>query len=389
LGRAEALYRKAVERNHGHVDAWKNLGSLLAAQGRLEEAITAYRQALERVPGDSGMLDDLGCVFTAAGRIMEAIATYRQAVAAAPSFAPAHFHLGSLLSEHGDIAEGFAHFMRRAELTFANGPAPPQDDPPPHRIKHDREQGEYLAARGKIAPGAPSVPELFHLEDGARVFGPAVNPSNATAQVIEKWRSTWPQHVVLDDFLTPDALERLRGYCAGSTVWRRNYGAGYIGAAPEDGFCCPLLAQIAEEIRATFPEILGQHLFQYLGAFKYDSELSTGTNTHADNAAVNVNFYIAPDEANLDPSSGGMDIWDVVVPAGEDMKRYNSNEALVREFLARSGARKTIIPHRANRAVIFRSDHFHKTSDCKFAEGYLNKRINISLLFGRHNPATG
>jgi hypothetical protein len=47
------------------------------------------------------------------------------------------------------------------------------------------------------------------------------------------------------------------------------------------------------------------HHFRYLGAFKYDGTLSTGTNTHADNASMNINFYITPDEANLDPQSGG------------------------------------------------------------------------------------
>ena len=115
------------------------------------------------------------------------------------------------------------------------------------------------------------------------------------------------------------------------------------------------------------------------------STLSTGTNTHADNSAVNVNFYITQDEANLDPDSGGMDIWNVGVPTGEDMRRYNGDEAHARDFLQRSNARLTRIPHRANRAVIFRSDLFHKTSDCRFREGYLNKRINVSLLFGRRD----
>ena len=100
---------------------------------------------------------------------------------------------------------------------------------------------------------------------------------------------------------------------------------------------------------------------------------------------MNVNFYIAPDEANLDPESGGMDIWDVGAPPGEEMRRYNGDEALARDFLRQSGAQMTRIPHRANRAVIFKSDLFHKTSDCRFREGYLNKRINVSLLFG-HRP---
>jgi tetratricopeptide (TPR) repeat protein len=380
---AEALYRKVVELRPGHANAWDNLGNLLGAQGRFDEAIAVYRQALNRAPGNAEMLDNLGYALTASGKIEEAIAAYRQAVAAAPDFAAAHFHLGSVLSEYGHVGEGFAHFLRRAELVYAGGKVPYDGKPPPHRIKHDSEQREYLESLGKIPPNAPMLPELFYLEEGGRLPGPAVNKANATAQMMETWRSSWPQHVVLDNFLMPPALEKLRRYCAGSTVWRRNYNAGYIGASPEDGFSCPLLAQIVEETHAVFHEILGAHLFQYLGAFKYDSELSTGTNIHADNSAVNVNFYIAPDEANLDAESGGMDIWDVVVPVGEDMKTYNGNEALAREFLKQSNARKSVIPHRANRAVIFRSEHFHKTGDCTFAEGYLNKRINVSLLFGR------
>jgi hypothetical protein len=284
------------------------------------------------------------------------------------------------LSENGQVAEGFAHYMRRAELVHGTGKAPaPAKPEPEHKLKHDREQRDYLAGRQAKAD-APGVAQMFHLENGDRLEGPAVHP--AAPGVVDQWRSSNPQMVVIDDFLTPPALERLRRYCAGSTIWRRIYDAGYIGATPEDGFACPLLAQIAEEISAAFPAILGPHHFHYLGAFKYDSTLSTGTNTHADNAAVNVNFYIAPDEANLDHQSGGMDIWDVGVPPGDDMRKYNGDEALARDFLRRSNARMTRIAHRANRAVIFRSDLFHKTSDCRFREGYLNKRINVSLLFG-------
>ena len=172
----------------------------------------------------------------------------------------------------------------------------------------------------------------------------------------------------------------MRRYCAESTVWKRDYEAGYIGATPQDGFACPLLAQIAEEIATTFPQIVGPHAFRYLGAFKYDSELSTGTNTHADFSSVNVNFYIAPDEANLDPQSGGMRIWDVAARTEDELRRYNSDEQAIREHL--KDAKVTVVPHKANRAVMFRSALFHKTDHCRFADGYLNMRINVSLLFG-------
>jgi hypothetical protein len=63
--------------------------------------------------------------------------------------------------------------------------------------------------------------------------------------------------VVIDNLLTDEALDQLRRFCWGSTVWRNVYPGGYLGAMPEHGFACPLLAQIADELRSTYPAILG------------------------------------------------------------------------------------------------------------------------------------
>jgi hypothetical protein len=354
----------------------------LAGQGKYGDAIGVLEQAAALAGDDPEIHYALGNCLTSVGRMDDAANAYTTAIKLKPDFADAHFRLGFILSETNRIADGFKHFLRRAVLVHGKArPTGATGPEPPHKIKHDREQREYLA---NILGSAPS----FHLENGERLTGPAVNPANATPAVMEAWRSTWPQFVVIDNFLTDEALDRLRAYCAGSTIWRRIYKAGYLGATPEDGLACPLMAQIAEEMRSTFPGILAAHPFRYLGAFKYDSALSTGTNTHADNSAVNFNLYIAPDDANLDPASGGMDIWDVAMPPNVDMRIYNGNEPAARDFLARSKARLTIIPHRANRAILFKSDLFHKTSHCNFQEGYLNKRINISLLFGDRGAPT-
>jgi tetratricopeptide (TPR) repeat protein len=362
------------------------MSKALISGGRFEEAAVLLQSAAAQQPGNAALLLDLGYALTVVGKFEPAVAAYRRALAIKPDLAEAHFRLGSILSENGQIAEGFAHYMRRAALVHGTGERPASSRPEPeHKRKHDREQRDYLA--GGTAPhDAPEVATLFHLAGGERLAGRAVNP--ARASLMQEWERSNPQMVIIDDFLTAEALEALRRYCAGSTIWRRIYEAGYIGATPEDGFSCPLLAQIAEEILQNFAGILAPHPFHYLGAFKYDSTLSTGTNTHADNSAVNVNFYLTQDDANLDPDSGGMDIWDVGVPPGEDMRRYNGDESYARDFLKRSNARMTRIPHRANRAVIFQSDLFHKTSDCRFREGYLNKRINVSLLFGRRGAST-
>jgi hypothetical protein len=97
---------------------------------------------------------------------------------------------------------------------------------------------------------------------------------------------------------------------------------------------------------------------------------------------VNVNFWITPDEANLDPESGGLVVWDKAAPLDWDFDKYNTDEGAIRRFLTEAGAKPVTIPYRANRAVIFDSDLFHETDRLSFREGYQNRRINVTLLYG-------
>jgi len=247
---------------------------------------------------------------------------------------------------------------------------------PDFKALHDAEQRAYLAAQGvNVAAGQR------HIAGGARLAGPAVNPANAE-RVAKSWAAASPQIVVIDNLLTPEGLEALRRFCWGSTMWQRPYDNGYLGAMPEMGFAAPLLAQIAEEMRATFPTVIGDHGLRLLWGFKYDSRL-TGINIHADQAAVNVNFWITPDEANLDPDKGGLVIYDANAPADWEAAEYNGKDPRVWEFLKRVDAKPVSVPYRANRAVIFDSDLFHETDVLTFKEGYLNRRINVTMLFGR------
>jgi hypothetical protein len=38
---------------------------------------------------------------------------------------------------------------------------------------------------------------------------------------------------------------------------------------------------------------------------------------------------------------------------------------------------------RSNRAIVFASHLFHETDRMRFKEGYANRRINLTLLYGR------
>jgi tetratricopeptide (TPR) repeat protein len=399
---AVGCYRRAIDLDPTMVAAFNNLGSMLRDQGRLEEAIAAYRQAVSLDPGTAAIHANLGMALAQSGRADEAIGCYETALALDPGFAEAHKSLALVRLARGDLEASFASFRRHAELKYGPATAAPATTVFPHRGKHDLEQLAHLReiadddpALRRVQPppaGAPEPVDLFRgylrLEGGARVPGPAINPANVPAEIETKWAESRPNVVVIDDLLTPDALEGLKRFCWGSTIWRRGYPEGYLGAIPESGFAVPLLAQISDELRLRFPGIFHQHLLTQCWAFKYDSRL-TGINVHADFAAVNVNFWITPDDANLDPEHGGLVVWDVPAPLDWNFEKYNADPGAMRDFLAAAKATSVTVPYRANRAVIFDSDLFHETDRISFREGYENRRINVTLLYGRREDAGG
>ena len=346
-----------------------NRGATLSEMGRAEEALQSLDRALALRPDLPAALSNRGFTLRELDRFDEALQSLNRALQIEPDHVPALAVRGKVLSEMNRLEDSFRDFRRAAELAY--GGAKPAQAKLAHQIVHDREQREWLAAQGEKARFA----------GGERLKGPAVNPQNA-AKVAQAWAGSDPRLAVIDDLLTPQALESLRRYCRGSDIWHTAYAQGYLGAFPESGFAAPLLAQVAEELSATFREIFADNPLRYHWAFKYDSKLD-GIGIHADEAAVNVNFWITPDEANLNPDGGGLVVWDKQAPLEWDFAKFNADEQASYKFLAESGAREIKIPYRANRAVIFDSNLFHKTDKIEFAEGYENRRINITMLYGR------
>lgn len=391
-------FDKAVALMPRHAGAWRGRGSTLTSQIQFDEALRSFDKALEIAPGDpmiakerAALLDamrlfsDMPANANAAEiwhhraaflqinqRLADALEALEQSLAGTPDYLPALITKGQILSELNRTEEAMESYRRHAQTSFGGKPFHAPGDPL-HKQRHDQEQRAYLAERGVHD-------DDFQLDAGARV-AIAVNPANAE-NVARQWRTTNPQIAVIDNLLTEEALEGLRRFCRASTMWQRPYKNGYLGAMPEHGFACPLLAQIADELRSIFPGVIGDHALRLLWGFKYDSRLS-GIPIHADQAAVNVNFWIAPDNANRDPASGGLKIWPQKPPVDWHFNRYNADEAGIRAFMAKTGTEPVVIPHRANRAVVFDSDLFHETDRIDFAEGYLNRRINVTMLYGR------
>jgi tetratricopeptide (TPR) repeat protein len=390
---ALASFDKALALKPTYVGALYNRGIALGDLERLEEALANYDKVVVLKPDHAQAWNNRGVTLQSMKRFEEALTDYDKALAIKPDYAEARINLGNALVNHGNalfeynrIEEGCATFTRHAEVVHGTPTDIPRSNEPilPHKARHDREQRDYLAG-GKARDDAAAIDAMFRLENGSRLLMPAVNPDNDIADISERWQKSKPQIVVIDNLLTDEALDKLKRFCWGSTVWRRVYEDGYLGALPEYGFACPLVAQIADELRITYLTIFGAHPLFYLWGFKYDSQLA-GTKIHADRAAINVNFWITPDQANLDPESGGLVIWDTAAPLDWDFSKYNGDETASRDFLARVGAQSMTVPYRANRAVIFDSDLFHETDRIVFKDGYLNRRINVTLLYGQRSP---
>ena len=133
------------------------------------------------------------------------------------------------------------------------------------------------------------------------------------------------------------------------------------------------------------PRVIGPHPLRQMWAYKYDQRL-TGIRAHADSAAVNVDFGLLrtrPIETQNQEGwlSGAIGTFDW------NFKRSIGAPMLSLKWTESAGAERVEVPYRANRAVIFNSELVHRTADLDFQSGYENRRINVTMLFGRRGDA--
>ncbi|MEU8758816.1 hypothetical protein [Streptomyces sp. NPDC048659] len=230
---------------------------------------------------------------------------------------------------------------------------------------------------------------LLHVRETPRVDR-ALSARWDPAAVQREYLANAPGVVTVDDFLTEEALDGLYRFCLESTIWFGNrYDHGRLGSLMQDGFVNPLLMQIAEELRDALPELIGERYpLRQIWGFKCGPEVPADVTTHADFAAVNVNFWITPDSANADPDSGGLVVHDVDAPLSWGFDSYNGRQDLIRPFLRSRRSRSVTVPYRHNRAVIFNSDLFHASDAVRFHPGYENLRVNVTMLYGDREAET-
>jgi hypothetical protein len=205
--------------------------------------------------------------------------------------------------------------------------------------------------------------------------------------IVEKFRNQPVPFLVIDDLLTPQALETLHGYLMDSQVWTRSYERGYEATFLPTGFHSRTLLHTARELESRLVDRLvpGASLAQ-AWAFQHNGN-GQGVNLHADFAQLNVNFWITPDSAVPDQEGGGLRVYDVPAPNDWDFSDYNRDVDTIRTFLKEQEANYQDVAYRCNRAMIFDPRYFHATLPMHFGNAFYQRRINVTLLYGNRLQA--
>lgn len=420
LEEAAAAYRAILKAEPDHAGVNHNLGVVLAQSGEPARAITMFDRALGARPDHVMAHVNRAGALESLGRDEDAEAAYGRALALQPDLYPAQLRRALLLLGLGRRAEAMDHFRAtralRRDPVFMGHDHASFAQTSRYKLAHDAAQFRYLAARGVEPDRFTALAALYEAalggiawpDDRAAVVDldaawrarladsynralraadatagdSALNPALDGAAITRAYGEAAPGVAVIDDLLSPAALSGLRRFLLEATIWHDfAHIGGFLAAYLEDGMACPLLLRIVDALCRLLPDVLGPHPLRQAWAFKCLAG-DNGIDVHADAGAVSVNFWVTPDEANLEPGAGGLVVHRVAPPPDWSLSDYDQDAPSIRRFLTTADAPASLVPYRDNRAVVFRSDLFHESDTVRFRPGYANHRINVTLLFG-------
>jgi tetratricopeptide (TPR) repeat protein len=354
---AIAAYERVIDLDPQSADAYSNLGVVLLEQSKAADAVEAFRQAMTLNPQHLHACANLSIALHEAGQDDAAAKHFEQALALSPDDADIYSNFAMVRIHQNRLDQALVLLKKSADLNQNHGRHLGDSySVPRYKIKHDAEQLQHLQAQhalpeefkpyltlletlhqqtheksmvrlqGQEAQNmAPTYNRLVHIPCPRAIEAPFLNPHLSPEKIEHDYFKSQPEVVWIDDFLAPQALAELRRFCLEATVWKKEYPNGYLGATLKDGLASSLILQIAQELRTRLPHIFKEHLLEQAWAFKYDSTMK-GINVHADFAAVNINFWITPDEACLQPNNGGLIVWDKAAPTDWSFEKYNGDE---------------------------------------------------------------
>jgi len=147
---AAAHYVEALRIRPDYVETHNNLGGILARQGKTQEAFAHFAEALRIKPDYARTHYNLGCFLANQGKTQEAIAHFVEALRIMPDYAEAHNNLGVIFANQGKTQEAFGHFAEALRIE-------------PDYAEAHNELGELLANQGKTQEA------IAHFADALRI----------------------------------------------------------------------------------------------------------------------------------------------------------------------------------------------------------------------------
>lgn len=240
---------KLVAEQPSNAKAHNDLGNLLVAAKRLDEAETAYKTALTLAPEDPAVRFNLAVFYQQTGRRKKAQEQYQKLLDLDTRNAWAHYQLGALLEARGQRGEAIDHYARAFAyddgLTFANNN--------PHLIENQLVTEALLQARRYREQPHTQVPRQY--ADSARIRslflqgdapaevpaesgpGAAASAARVSAAEADALHAEPPARSA-GRALTPQDLRESRAgqVAVGGTTAKRGAGSpGYRPAAPATG----------------------------------------------------------------------------------------------------------------------------------------------------------
>lgn len=440
---AEAIdaFRLAINEDPSRIAAQFQLAETYQAQDRLEDAIVCLERLRSFRPDLPEVYIRLGLVKKASGDYDAAMALYARAHELNPGLESAYLHQAEIHLARDELSKAQEMYAALYEKTRGQpasrsnhkqvtASSPDKNDKPlvvtRFYLENLADHIEYLIGREKIDASFRTMAgqcryvldeisrqdnndgfitlnskqasrlaniciRSIHYADTPLMEAPVINAGIDEREVQDRYLEAEFPMVMIDDFLSPEALQALNDFCLESTIFFYSSTSNYLFSQVHEGFNCTLLYDIARGLKAKFPRVLKAKELTNMWAYRHPAR-GDGVRAHTDQAAVTFNFWITPDEANLDKEHGGLIIYDKVQPQDWDWSKINrlKDTRIVREqisdYLKESNT--TTIAYRENRAMMFHSNLFHASDKFHFRDNYMSRRMNISLIFAEPCEAT-
>ncbi len=251
LDDAIAQFRKAVELCPDYSMGHSNLGAALNTKGDIGEGIRHCQWALRLNPNNADARYNLGVMDAAQGRLTEAITQFRRALELRPDYADAHDDLGNVLVRQGRFDEAVAQYRQSVEIQ--------PDDPAFHY-----NLAGALAQQGKLAEAIEHFQQALEIDPanaGAHHnLGVILCRQGKTAPALAHWREALR--------LQPAALDTLN-----KLAWVL---ATHSDASLRNGAEAVDLAQQAAQLSGSRdPAILDTLAAAYAGAGRFAAAIET------------------------------------------------------------------------------------------------------------------